>query len=131
MIGGRSESDIVWEKQLFAVCKEVFITTDDGSRGRKGTVMVEVEELIEKGFDCVYACGPEKMMEALAKLCKKQDVPCQVSVERYMKCGVGVCGSCAIDGKLTCVDGPVFTGEEALAFKEFGKTHRDASGKKI
>ncbi len=129
VIGGRSESDIIWEKQLFAVCKEVFITTDDGTRGKKGTVMIEVEELVGKGFDCVYACGPEKMMEAIARLCKKHEVPCQVSVERYMKCGVGVCGSCAIDGKLTCIDGPVFTGEEALAFKEFGKAQRDATGK--
>jgi dihydroorotate dehydrogenase electron transfer subunit len=131
VIGGRSESDIIWEKQLFAVCNEVFITTDDGTRGRKGTVMVEVEELAGKGFDCVYACGPERMMEAIARLCQKHGIPCQVSVERYMKCGVGVCGSCAIGGKLTCVDGPVFTGEEALAFKEFGKTHRDATGKKL
>lgn len=131
VIGGRSASDIIWEKQLFATSKEVFITTDDGSRGREGTVMVEVEEVINKRrFGCVYACGPEKMMAAVAKLCKEQEVPCQVSVERYMKCGVGVCGSCAIGGKLACIDGPVFTGEEALAFKEFGKVRRDASGKK-
>jgi dihydroorotate dehydrogenase electron transfer subunit len=129
VIGGRNERDIIWEKQLFSVCKEVFITTDDGSRGKKGTVMAEAEELAGK-FEAVYACGPEKMMEAVAKLCKKLAIPCQVSVERYMKCGVGVCGSCAIDGKLTCIDGPVFSGEEALAFKEFGKAHRDATGKK-
>ncbi len=129
VVGGKTEKDIIWGKQLFAVCKEVFITTDDGSKGKKGTVMVEVEELIGKNFDTVYACGPEKMMEAIAKLCKEKKIPCQLSVERYMKCGVGVCGSCGINGKLTCLDGPVFTGEEVLSFSEFGKQHRDASGR--
>jgi dihydroorotate dehydrogenase electron transfer subunit len=129
VIGGRSDKDIIWEKQLFAVCKEVFITTDDGSRGKRGTVMVEVRWLVEsRKVDCVYACGPEKMMEAVAKLCLEHYVPCQVSVERYMKCGVGVCGSCDINGKFACIDGPVMDGEEALALSEFGKGHRDAAG---
>jgi dihydroorotate dehydrogenase electron transfer subunit len=129
IIGGKTDKDIVWEKQMFAVCKEAFITTDDGSRGKKGTVMVEAEWLIkEKKVDHVYACGPERMMEAVAKLCKEHEVPCELSLERYMKCGVGVCGSCAVDGKLCCQDGPVFKGEDALGFSELGKS-RDASGR--
>lgn len=130
--GARTAKDVVYEKQLFAVCKEVFITTDDGSRGKKGTVMADAEWLVaSKRFDCVYACGPEGMMRAVAELCKKHGVPCQVSLERYMKCGVGVCGSCAIDGKLACVDGPVFSAEDALALEEFGNARRDATGKKL
>src|SRR5262249_3532758 len=68
VIGGRSEKDIIWEKPLYSVCKEVFITTDDGSRGKKGNVMVEVAWLVEgKKIDAVYACGPERMMEAVAR----------------------------------------------------------------
>jgi dihydroorotate dehydrogenase electron transfer subunit len=131
VIGARTARDIVWEKQLFTVCREVFVTTDDGTRGMKGNVMIEAARLIEgKKIDAAYACGPERMMEAVAKLCKEHKVPCEVSVERYMKCGVGVCGSCAIDGKLCCVDGPVFSADEALSFPEFGKSHRDASGRK-
>jgi dihydroorotate dehydrogenase electron transfer subunit len=130
VIGGRTEKDIIWEKQLFTVCKEVFVTTDDGSRGKKGNVMVEATWLIEgKRIDAVYACGPERMMEAVARICRQHSVPCQVSVERYMKCGVGVCGSCEVNGKFACVDGPVFSGEEALALSDFGKAHRDASGR--
>lgn len=129
IIGGRSVKDIVWEKQLFAVCKEVFVTTDDGSRGKKGTVMAEAQWLIEgKKIDVVYACGPERMMEAVARICREHKVPCQVSVERYMKCGTGVCGSCEINGRFACMDGPVMSGEEALALPDFGKGHRDASG---
>jgi len=129
VIGGRSADDIIYYKQLFVACKEVFITTDDGSKGKEGTVMAEAQWLIEsKRFDCVYCCGPERMMHAVAELCKAHRVQCQVSVERYMKCGVGVCGSCDINGKLCCSDGPVFDGEEALALSEFGKKRRDASG---
>jgi len=132
VIGARTAKDIVWEKQLFSVCKEVFVTTDDGTRGKKGNVMAEAQWLIEgKKIDAAYACGPERMVEAVAKLCVSYKVPCEVSVERYMKCGVGVCGSCAIDGKLCCVDGPVFSAEEALSFPEFGKAHRDASGRRV
>ncbi len=130
VIGARTGKDIIYEKQLYSVCKEVFVTTDDGTHGKKGTVMSEVDHLVEsKKFDYVYCCGPERMMEAVANVCRIHRVPCQISIERYMKCGVGVCGSCAIDGKLTCVDGPVFSGEEALSMKEFGKPHRDESGK--
>ena len=129
IIGGRSEKDIIWEKPLFAVCKEVFITTDDGSRGKKGNVMVEAQWLIEgKKIDAVYACGPERMMEAVAKICREHGIPCQVSVERYMKCGVGVCGSCDINGRFACIDGPVMSGAEALSLPDFGKAHRDAAG---
>jgi dihydroorotate dehydrogenase electron transfer subunit len=132
VVGAKTAKDIVWEKQLFTVCKEVFITTDDGTRGMKGNVMAEAQRLIEgKKIDSAYACGPERMMEAVAKLCMQHKVPCEVSVERYMKCGVGVCGSCAIGGKLCCVDGPVFSAQEALSFLEFGKAHRDASGRRI
>lgn len=131
VVGGREGKDIIFEKQLFAVCEEAFITTDDGSRGRAGTVMAEARWLIEsKRFGCVYACGPEPMMKAVAELCKEHGVPCQVSLERYMKCGVGVCGSCGIDGKLCCLDGPVFDGAEALGLSDFGKRRRDASGKR-
>ncbi|MFH2023710.1 MAG: hypothetical protein ABIJ10_05355 [Candidatus Micrarchaeota archaeon] len=129
IIGGRCEKDVVYEKHLFVVCKEVFVTTDDGSRGKKGTVMTEFEWLIkEKKFDCVYTCGPEKMMKAIAEKCVALKIPCQVSLERHMKCGTGVCGSCAINGMLTCKDGPVFDAEQVLKFSEFGKVSRDGCG---
>jgi dihydroorotate dehydrogenase electron transfer subunit len=129
VLGARAARDIIYETQLFAVCGEVFITTDDGSRGKKGTVMAEAERLISsKKFDCTYACGPEMMMKAVAQLCRQHGMPCQVSLERYMKCGMGVCGSCVVNGKTVCRDGPVFSGEDALAMGEFGKAHRDATG---
>ncbi|HIE56470.1 MAG TPA: dihydroorotate dehydrogenase electron transfer subunit, partial [Chromatiaceae bacterium] len=132
VIGARTGKDLLFEKKLYAVSTEVFVTTDDGSRGKKGNVMEEVKWLLkDRKFDMVYACGPERMMRAVAQYCKEKEVPCQVSLERYMKCGTGVCGSCDLDGKTVCRDGPVFSGNEALNFSEFGEKKRDASGQLV
>ncbi|NYZ73805.1 dihydroorotate dehydrogenase electron transfer subunit [Candidatus Micrarchaeota archaeon] len=130
VIGARNERDIIYDKKLGQWCGKVLVTTDDGSRGKKGNVMVEVEPLLAGGgVSCVYACGPERMMVAVTQACKAKKVPCQVSLERYMKCGMGVCGSCDLGGKTCCRDGPVFSGDEALVMAEFGKTKRNATGR--
>lgn len=133
IIGARKADDVIYENHFKELDCEVLVTTDDGSKGFKGNAVEGVKHLIAKGekFDSAYSCGPEKMMYYLALYCKDQNLPCQVSVERYMKCGANICGACAVDGKLCCRDGPIFTGEEALKFEEFGKSARDASGKKV
>ena len=59
-------------------------------------------------FDELFACGPEGMLESLAALCRAAGVPAQLSHEAYMRCGIGVCGACEHDGRLVCLDGPVF-----------------------
>ncbi|MDD5171887.1 MAG: hypothetical protein PHF60_02510, partial [Candidatus ainarchaeum sp.] len=90
VIGARSERDIIYEKWLGQWCDQVLVTTDDGSRGKKGNVMAELGPLLAAGgVSCVYACGPERMMMAVAQECKTRKIECQVSLERYMKCGVG------------------------------------------
>ena len=58
----------------------------------------------------MLGCGPEVMNRYLLKACKELQVPCQLSLERLMKCGAGLCGSCVIDGRRVCAEGPVFTG---------------------
>ena len=134
VIGARTADDIIYEKKLFVVNNETYITTDDGSRGKKGTVMEEVCGLLSNPKlkpDAVFTCGPERMMLSVARECLKHEIPCQVSLERYMKCGVGVCGSCDLGGKCVCRDGPVFDGLEVLGLEEFGQVKRDASGKKV
>lgn len=129
IIGGRSSKDIIYQKRLSSVCSEVLVTTDDGSLGKTGNVMVEVIPLLQSGnFDAIYCVGPERMMHAIAKAAKDSNVYCEISLERYMKCGVGVCGSCDVNGRLACIDGPIISGTEALKLSEFGKKHRDASG---
>ena len=86
---------------------EVVITTDDGSAGRKGFPTDVLEERRDE-FDQVYACGPEPMLKAVLRVMDYRNV--QISAERYMKCGIGVCGSCNLGKYLVCRDGPVFEG---------------------
>ncbi|WP_456422977.1 dihydroorotate dehydrogenase electron transfer subunit [Thermococcus sp.] len=86
---------------------EIAITTDDGSAGRRGFPTNVLKE--RKGeFDQVYACGPEPMLKAVLRVMNYRNV--QISAERYMKCGIGVCGSCNLGKYLVCRDGPVFDG---------------------
>jgi len=113
-----------------AACKTVF-TTDDGSAGVKGNVIAGMQELFKKEkFDVVYTCGPERMMGAVAREAKKHGAACQLLLERYMKCGIGVCGHCACGDRLACFDGPMF-GYEILDNPEFEKIWHDKTGKKV
>lgn len=112
-----------------ASCKTIF-TTDDGSKGAKGNVLVAMKELLKKEkFDTVYTCGPERMMSAVAYEAKAAGADCQLLVERYMKCGIGICGHCCMGEKLVCIDGPMF-GLEVLDNPEFCKVWRTKTGKK-
>ncbi len=113
-----------------ASCKTIF-TTDDGSEGIKGNVIAGMKQAFEKSkFDIVYTCGPEKMMGAVAREAQSHGADCQLLLERYMKCGIGVCGHCACGDRLVCWDGPRF-GMEILDNPEFGKVWRDKTGRKI
>ncbi|MDP3971270.1 MAG: dihydroorotate dehydrogenase electron transfer subunit [bacterium] len=112
------------------------IATDDGSEGHTGYVTEILEEKIKKLSSkdkkraVVYVCGPELMEVAAAKVSQKYNIPSQISVERFMKCGFGVCGQCCIDdtGEPMCIQGPVLSGEHALSLPEFGKYHRTKAG---
>ena len=75
--------------------------------------------------------GPEIMEMKVAEICYKNNIPFEVSLERYMKCGFGICGQCCVDpvGWRMCVEGPVIDGEKLKKITEFGKYHRTASGK--
>ncbi|WP_297071097.1 dihydroorotate dehydrogenase electron transfer subunit [Thermococcus sp.] len=88
---------------------EVVVTTDDGSAGRKA-LPTDVLAGRKDEFDGVYACGPEPMLKAVLRVMDYGKV--QVSAERYMKCGIGVCGSCNLGKYLVCRDGPVFDGSQ-------------------
>ncbi|NPA47161.1 MAG: dihydroorotate dehydrogenase electron transfer subunit [Thermococci archaeon] len=105
--GARSEGDVVL-LDAPSYADELRIATDDGSLGRKGVVTDLMDDV--KEFDQVYACGPEGMIRAVLKKTGYRNV--QVSMERYMRCGIGVCGSCALGKYLVCRDGPVFRGED-------------------
>lgn len=111
----------------------VEIATDDGSRGFKGFATELAEDLLlDNQYDTIYTCGPELMMAGLHKIAKRSGIKIQASLERFMKCGCGICGTCALDptGELVCKDGPVFNGDELDRISEFGVYYRDATGVK-
>jgi dihydroorotate dehydrogenase electron transfer subunit len=131
-IGARNVSELLFVDRAKAASDHVRTSTDDGTEGLKGTAVDLVADMISKQhYDFVLACGPEKMLFYLLALLQKNNIRCELSLERYMKCGAGLCGSCALDEKRVCVDGPVFTGEQAQRMIEFGKFRRNEAGQKI
>ncbi|HUV23825.1 MAG TPA: dihydroorotate dehydrogenase electron transfer subunit [Methanomassiliicoccales archaeon] len=130
-IGAPTKSELLFEDRAIGNCRQVFISTDDGSKGFHGTVVEMVKPLLASGeYQMILGCGPEMMLDALHKICLEVGVDSQLSLERFIKCGVGLCGSCAIDGIRVCADGPVFWGSELTKYYEFGKCKRDQSGRK-
>lgn len=131
VLGARTASELVFEDRCSDAGANVTVSTDDGSKGHAGFVTSLAPSVMDAGrHDSVYTCGPERMIAAVAALCKARGLPMQASVERIMKCGIGVCDSCALDGKHVCTDGPVFSLGELERFKEFGRTRLDRTGRK-
>ena len=107
----------------------VVVCTNDGSYGRPGLATdAAADELSEGAFDAVYACGPEIMMHKTMRLAHDAGVFAQASVERIMKCGTGICGSCCMGSELVCGDGTVFEAGRLLANPDFGVRYRTKSG---
>ena len=126
--GARSKDYILFRNRY----KSAIIATDDGSSGKKAFTTDILKELLQKRkYSIVYTCGPEIMMKKVLDICNKYKVNCEASLERYMSCGFGICGKCAINDKLVCQDGPVFNSKQLSKMTEFGNFHRLKSGRKV
>lgn len=117
--GATSEDRLLGRDVFEDLSRRYLVATDDGSAGVHGLVTAVTEEaLAESVFGVVYVCGPEPMERAVAAQAAQRGIPCQVSLERLMACGVGACLSCVvstIEGrKRACVDGPVFDATELV-----------------
>ena len=112
---------------------ELIVTTEDGSHGIRGLVTAPAEKKLEKErFDVVYACGAERMLYKLFVLVERYNTPLQVSLERLMRCAIGLCGSCAIGEFMVCKDGPVFSKRQLRKVKgEFGSRRLSFDGKTL
>jgi dihydroorotate dehydrogenase electron transfer subunit len=111
VLGARSASGLLLEEQFAALDCGVHLATDDGSAGARGTSLDLAASLIATGAPApaaLYACGPEPMLEGVYRLAQSRGLPCQLSYEAYMRCALGVCGSCVRGDQLVCRDGPVF-----------------------
>lgn len=132
IIGARTADELLFLPELARKSK-VLPATDDGSTGFHGPVTRLLEEVPLSDYTQVCVCGPEKMMKVALLALDSAGMAGKsfLSLHRYMKCGIGVCGSCCIDpdGRRVCRDGPVFPGN-SLLHSELGKYTRDASGRK-
>ena len=119
ILGFRSADRAMLVEDYRDYCEAVYLCSDDGSLGRHGFVDAQLKDILEKdkNFTAVLACGPKPMLKNVAKVAAEYGVPCQVSLEERMACGVGACLGCAVqmaDGtmKHVCKDGPVFDAKE-------------------
>lgn len=96
-LGYRSKDFVVLEEEFKGVSDKLIITTDDGSYAEKGFAINFLKEDIEKGkIDSIYACGPLPMLKAVRNLAIEKNIPCQISLEEKMGCGIGACLGCAV-----------------------------------
>jgi dihydroorotate dehydrogenase electron transfer subunit len=124
IIGAKTKSELLFLKDLDSVCSEESImgTTEDGSFGIQCLATEPLEDLLDKkSFNMVYTCGPEAMMRKVFDVAEKRKIPMEASLERLMRCGIGLCGSCVIGKYRVCRDGPVFNLAQLSEVKdEFG-----------
>lgn len=125
LLGAKTKKEILFRERFEAV-GEVRIATDDGSEGKYGYVTQLIEE--PESYDQMYCCGPEIMMKKV--LDKVDPSKAQFSLHRYIKCGIGICGACCVDGLRVCRDGPVFSGD-VLKKTEFGVYRRNECGGRV
>jgi dihydroorotate dehydrogenase electron transfer subunit len=132
LLGARSADELLFSHELPGATR-LLLATDDGSAGHHGFVTDLLAREDPGGYDRICVCGPERMMHAVLCTIDQLGIASRgfFSLHRYMKCGIGLCGSCCIDpdGLRVCRDGPVFAGDLLLR-SEFGRYRRDASGRK-
>jgi dihydroorotate dehydrogenase electron transfer subunit len=134
VIGAKTKAELILKKQFEAILsvEDLIATTEDGTCGTAGLCTEPLEKLLlGQRFDFVYSCGPERMLQTVFKLAEKHGIIMEASLERLMRCAIGVCGSCIIGKYRVCTDGPVFKSDQLREVnKEFGKTRRAFDGRK-
>ncbi|MBQ3378575.1 MAG: dihydroorotate dehydrogenase electron transfer subunit [Clostridia bacterium] len=122
LLGYKSKRVLVSHNRFADVCREVVITTDDGSYGIQGTAVGAAHSLVvNHHYKAIYACGPLPMLKAVHTLACKYNIPAWISLEERMACGFGVCLACAVKSAENeneylhvCKHGPVFNSKEVI-----------------
>ena len=137
-LGAKNKNFLLFENELQKIPRlKLRIATNDGSKGHHGNVSELLPALLESSSTAqnrmVAVCGPELMEKRVLNFCNQYKIPCEISIERYIKCGVGVCGQCAVDGSGICLckEGPVVSRKVANKITEFGFYARNSSGLKV
>lgn len=134
--GARTRSELIFLDRLEKTIRNdarLVVTTNDGSYGSRGLVTSYLAKILTSARpDIVYACGPERMIRKVYSLTENYGVPLQASLERIIRCAVGICGSCVIGKYRVCRDGPIFTSEQLREVEsELARFKHGFSGKKI
>jgi dihydroorotate dehydrogenase electron transfer subunit len=137
LIGAKTCTELIFlERMKTALSKangRMVVTTEDGSYGEKGLVTKPLKRLLEaEKFDVVYACGPEQMIYKVFLLTEHYGVSFQASLERFMRCAIGLCGTCVIGRFRVCKCGPVFSEYQLREVKsELGRFRLGFDGRRI
>jgi dihydroorotate dehydrogenase electron transfer subunit len=121
VVGAKTETELLFLDDLNQVCsqKSMITTTEDGTYGLQCLVTEPLTSLLDKQkFDMIYTCGPELMVSKIFTLAEQHHIPFEASLERLMRCGIGLCGSCVIGKYRVCRDGPVFNSAQLRELKD-------------
>ncbi len=135
--GAKTRDDLLFLDRITSVLSKIdgkiVAVTEDGSYGTRGLATDAAEQLLEKErFGMIYTCGPEEMMHKMFMLAERYETPIQASLERLIRCAIGICGSCVIGRFRVCRDGPVFSGEQLREVEEeFGCFKRGGNGQRV
>ena len=119
--GAKTKNELLFIRELNGICNEksLITTTEDGTYGLQCLVTEPLSSLLDKErFDMIYTCGPEAMVKKIFALTEERKLPIEASLERLMRCGIGLCGSCVIGKYRVCRDGPVFTAAQLREVKD-------------
>ncbi len=135
--GAKTKDELLFLEELSLLLHEskgeLVSTTEDGTCGITALCTEPLEEALkEERFDMVYCCGPERMIKRVFEIAEKKGVEMEASLERVMRCGIGLCGSCVVGKYRVCRDGPVFDRRRLREIRhELGVSKRDFDGNKI
>ncbi|PIS39580.1 MAG: hypothetical protein COT33_01255 [Candidatus Nealsonbacteria bacterium CG08_land_8_20_14_0_20_38_20] len=134
-LAGKTKKELLF-KDEFKKLGKLIIATEDGNEGARGRVTEVLERYLRENKPknvVFFNCGPELMLKKAMDIEKKYSPPEKIFslTERIMKCGFGICGHCALNGKLTCVDGPYFNYSTLKKCRHFGKFKRDKTGRLV
>jgi dihydroorotate dehydrogenase electron transfer subunit len=119
--GAKTKDELLYVRELGAICQEknIVTTTEDGTYGLQCLVTQPLASLLDKEkFDMIYTCGPEVMVKKIFEMTEQRKLPLEASLERLMRCGIGLCGSCMIGKYRVCRDGPVFNASQLREVSE-------------
>ncbi|MCL2288878.1 MAG: dihydroorotate dehydrogenase electron transfer subunit [Candidatus Bathyarchaeota archaeon] len=130
--GARTKNELLFIEQINKICQEknFITTTNDGTYGLQGVVTEPLNALLkQEKFDTIYTCGPEIMVKKIFEITQKHKQPLEASLERLMRCGIGLCGSCVIGKYRVCKDGTVFNNQQLYEIQnELGNTKLKLDG---